>query len=148
MEEWKSAAHARYILWYHFVWTPKYRREMIRGEAVRSKIREVLREIEQRYDIEIKKVGIALDHLHLFLGAAPRYSPSEIANIIKSITAKELLRAFPWIREELWGGEFWEVGYAVRTVGDKVTAEIVKRYIEGHHKSSGHEPHEIQFELF
>jgi putative transposase len=32
----------------------------------------------------------------------------------------------------LWGGEFWEDGYFVRTVGDQVTAEVVKRYIQYH----------------
>jgi putative transposase len=30
------------------------------------------------------------------------------------------------------GGELWEDGYFVRTVGDKVTAEIIRRYIQYH----------------
>ena len=30
------------------------------------------------------------------------------------------------------GGELWEDGYFARTVGDKVTAEIIKRYIRYH----------------
>jgi len=32
----------------------------------------------------------------------------------------------------LWGGEFWEDGYFARTVGDKVTADLIKRYIKYH----------------
>jgi REP element-mobilizing transposase RayT len=27
----------------------------------------------------------------------------------------------------LWGGEFWEDGYFARTVGDKVTAEVIRK---------------------
>jgi len=32
--------------------------------------------------------------------------------------------------KQLWGGEFWEDGYFVRTVGDKVTAEVIRKYIK------------------
>ena len=35
-------------------------------------------------------------------------------------------------RQQLWGGEFWEEGYFARTVGDKVTAEVIKKYIRFH----------------
>ena len=38
----------------------------------------------------------------------------------------------PWVKRRLWGGELWEDGYFVRTVGDKVTAEIIRRYIQYH----------------
>ncbi|MDE3042934.1 MAG: transposase, partial [Nitrospirota bacterium] len=36
------------------------------------------------------------------------------------------------VRKQLWGGEFWEDGYFVRTVGDKVTADVIKKYIRFH----------------
>ena len=31
-------------------------------------------------------------------------------------------------------GEFWEDGYFARTVGDKVTAEVIKKYIRFHNE--------------
>lgn len=31
-----------------------------------------------------------------------------------------------------WGGECWEDGYFARTVGGKVTAEVLRRYIQQH----------------
>jgi len=33
---------------------------------------------------------------------------------------------------EMHGGEFWEDGYFARTVGDEVTTEVIRRYIEYH----------------
>ena len=33
------------------------------------------------------------------------------------------------MRERCWSRQLWESGYFVRTVGDKVTGEIVRRYI-------------------
>jgi putative transposase len=70
------------------------------------------------------------DHVHLFLSAPPRYSPAEIVQVIKSISGKMVFREFPEIKKQLWGGEFWSDGYFVRSVGDKVTSEIIRRYIK------------------
>jgi putative transposase len=49
--------------------------------------------------------------------------------ILKSISARELFARFPRLRRRLWGGQLWEDGYFVRSVGDAVPAEIIRRYI-------------------
>ena len=49
--------------------------------------------------------------------------------MLKNISASVIFREYPVMKQELWGGEFWEDGYFVRTVGDKVTAEVIKNYI-------------------
>lgn len=41
-----------------------------------------------------------------------------------------MLNEFPELRRHLWGGELWSDGYFVRTVGDKVTTEVIRRYIQ------------------
>ena len=43
-----------------------------------------------------------------------------------------IFREFPRVKRRLWGGELWEDGYFARTVGDKVTAEIIRTYIQHH----------------
>jgi putative transposase len=48
-------------------------------------------------------------------------------------------------RKPLWGGEFWEDGYFVHTVGDKVTAEVIRKYIQYHRTEK---ESELQFKLF
>ena len=62
----------------------------------------------------------------------PRYSISKIIGILKAISSKEIREEFLRVKKELWGGEFWEDGYFARTVGDKITAEVIKRYIKYH----------------
>jgi putative transposase len=52
--------------------------------------------------------------------------------MLKSISASEVFERFPGVKKELWGGEFWEDGYFARTVGDKITADLIKRYIKYH----------------
>ena len=52
--------------------------------------------------------------------------------MLKSISASVIFREYPEVKQELWGGEFWEDGYFVRTVGDKVTADVIRKYIKYH----------------
>ena len=68
--------------------------------------------------------------MHIFVGAAPRYAPSRIMQIIKSITAKNIFKKYPDIKKQLWGGHFWSDGGYIGTVGDGVTTDIIKRYVE------------------
>jgi putative transposase len=46
--------------------------------------------------------------------------------IIKSIAAKHMFKYFPEIRKELWGGQFWSDGGYIGTVGEGITAEIIR----------------------
>jgi putative transposase len=125
----KRTSHAVYDLKYHVVWVPKYRK-MILKENLANGIREVFAEIAERYEFEIDTTEVKDDHVHLFLSAPPRYSPAEIVQIIKSISAERVFNQFPEVKKQLWGGEFWSDGYFVRSVGDKVTSEIIRRYIK------------------
>ncbi len=68
--------------------------------------------------------------MHVFVGAAPQYSPSKIMRIIKSIIARELFIRYPEVKKQLWGGHFWSNGGYVGTIGDYVTADIVRKYID------------------
>jgi REP-associated tyrosine transposase len=108
----------------------KYRRKMLLQEDRISFLKWVLSEIEERYDIRFDTVGTDGDHVHLFIDAAPRYSPSEVFRIVKSITARQLFEKFPEIKRDLWGGEFWNDGGYIGTVGEGTTADIVRRYIQ------------------
>ena len=72
-------------------------------------------------------------------------SISEVVQRFKGKSAKEIFQYYPEVKKELWGGEFWEDGYSVRTVGDKVKKDIVKKYIQYHQK---HEKSPRQLKLF
>jgi len=128
----KRTSHAVYDLKYHLVWVPKYRKMILKGDLAK-RVREVFSEIAERYEFEIDTMEVKEDHVHLFLSAPPRYSPAGVVQIIKSISAKVVFKEFPEIKKQLWGGEFWSDGYFVRSVGDKVTSEVIRRYIKYQH---------------
>jgi putative transposase len=74
-------------------------------------------------------MSIDADHVHLFIHAPSKYAPSQIAQIMKSFSAREIFNEFPRLHKQLWAGKFWGDGYFVRSVGDNVTSEIIKQYI-------------------
>ena len=138
----QASAHAVYAWQSHIVWTPKYRKAVLVGESAQA-VQDFFAQIAEAYAMEIDTMEVMEDHVHLLLSAPPRYAPARIGQILKSISARELLARCPRLRRQLWGGQLWEDGYFVRSVGDAVTAEIIRRYIR-YQKS----PQNIQLHLF
>ncbi|MBI2558281.1 transposase [Candidatus Woesearchaeota archaeon] len=57
----------------------------------------ILAEIEKRYFLNPETIGFDEYHVHMLMQAAPRYSPSRVVQIVKSITAREIFNKFPEI---------------------------------------------------
>ena len=127
----KRTSHAVYDLKYHIVWIPKYRKMILKGD-LGKRLKMIFQEIAERYEFEIDVMEVKDDHVHLFLSAPPRYSPARVVQVMKSISAKMVFKEFPEVKKQLWGGEFWSDGYFVRSVGDKVTSDLIRRYIKYH----------------
>jgi len=77
---------------------------------------DTCKEITKRYEINFLEIGSDGDHIHFLIQSTPIMSPSQIANIVKSITAKEMFRLYPEVKKKLWGGNLWSGGYFVSTV--------------------------------
>ena len=139
----RRAKHAVYDLKYHLAWIPKYRKHIL-GKEVSDYLREVFRQIAEEYGFGIDTLEVMEDHVHIFVEAPPKYSPAQVVQIMKSISAREVFKRFPKLRKELWAGELWNDGYFVRSVGDKVTADIIRKYIE----YQTHEDDSAQLRMF
>ncbi len=125
-----KASHSVFKIRYHIVLVVKYRKSLLNGD-VQQCIKQTMKGITERYNIVIDEIGFDQDHIHVFCGASPRYSPSQITGIIKSITARQIFNNFPKLKQqELWGGEFWSDGKYIATVGEEVNEKIIKRYIQ------------------
>ena len=126
--ELRRTKHAVYDLKYHLVWVPKYRAQVLGGEVSRY-LKEVFQRIAEEYEFHIDTMEVMEDHVHVFIEAAPSYSPAQVVQILKSISAREVYRKFPAMRKAMWSGKIWSDGYFVRSVGDKVTADVIRQYI-------------------
>jgi putative transposase len=111
------------------VFVLKYRKCLI-DSKIFDYIIQILSGISERYYLNFQAVGCERDHLHILVEAAPRYSPSEVMQICKSITAKQLFKKFPELEEERWGGHLWSEGGHIDTVGDGYDVKAMEQYIK------------------
>ena len=148
MSEYVDKSHNVSVLLYHFVCPVKYRR-VVFIEAVDQTLKEICLEISQRYEIEFIEIGADKDHVHFLIQSIPTMSPSKIIQAVKSITATEILRLHPEVKEQLWGGEFWTKGYYVNTVGRHGDENTIQAYVQSQGKENEYEQlHKKQLWLF
>ncbi len=124
----RHASHCTYRIRYHIVFVLKYRKNLLSLEIF-DFVKRICNDIELRYYFHFDALGSDGDHLHMVVEGAPRYAPSNIMQICKSILAKQVFKQFPELREELWGGEFWSDGGHIDTVGDGKGLEAIKKYV-------------------
>ena len=139
----KRTKHAVYDLKYHMVWIPKYSKQIF-SQELSEYAKDVFNKIAEQYEFTIDTMEVMEDHVHKFVEAPPGYSPARVVQIMKSFSAREIFKQFPDFKKQLWAGELWNDGYFVRSVGDKVTADIIRRYIE----YQAHETDSVQLNMF
>ena len=72
MRDWKSQAHVKWECKYHIVWVPKYRRKVLYGK-VRTRTREIIRDLCGQKGVEIVEGNVRKDHIHLCLSIPPKF---------------------------------------------------------------------------
>ncbi len=128
MARYLHKSHNVSVLLYHLVCPAKYRR-VVFDASVDIVLKEACLEIAKRYEIVFLEIGTDGDHVHFLLQCVPRYSPTTIVRLIKSLTAREILARCPQVKKKLWGGEFWSDGYFISTVGLHANAETISKYV-------------------
>jgi putative transposase len=88
--EYRYGSHTVFNIEYHFVWVTKYRYHMLQGD-VALRVRELVRQTCEAFEIQILSGVVSKDHVHIFVSAPPTMAPSEIIRRIKGRTASKLL---------------------------------------------------------
>ena len=127
MRSYRKGSHTVYLCHYHFVFIPKYRKPVLRGDIGR-RLRELIRDICKALEVDIVQGHIRPDHVHLLLSAPPNLAPSRVMQAIKGKTSHRLMRDFRSLNKEFWGRHLWARGYFVATSGN-VTDEMIAKYI-------------------
>ena len=124
----EHACHCTYRIRYHMVFVIKYRKDLLYDKQILF-LKTILQELGERYWFKFDAIGMEENHFHVVVGAAPRYAPSRVMQIIKSITAREFFKQYPEVRKQLWGGELWTDGGHIDTVSEYGGLEKIKKYV-------------------
>ena len=92
-------------------------------------IKQACLEIAKRYDVHFLEIGTDKDHVHFLIQSVPTMPPQRIAQIVKSITAKQVFLHAPEVKEKLWGGAFWTRDYFMNTVSRNGSETTIAKYV-------------------
>ncbi len=129
MSEYIHKSHNVTVLIYHLVFPAKHRR-VVFDDDVDDVLKEVCIDIEKRYQVAFLEIGTDKDHVHFLVQSVPTYSVTKIVTMIKSLTAREVLKRCPQVKKKLWGGEFWTDGYFATTVGKHGNEDAIGNYVK------------------
>jgi putative transposase len=94
----RKSAHAIYKTEYHLVWIPRYWRKIF-VKGVKEYAEKILSHIpELDPDIEVVKLNIQEDHVHMVVVIPPRIAVADAIQFIKTQSAKKLKAKFPFIK--------------------------------------------------
>lgn len=122
----KSNNNIVYSCKYHIVFCPKYRRKVL-VNGVDTRLKELVSEICQEYQIDLLEMEIMPDHVHLLLEVDPQFGIHKAVKFIKGRTSRVLRQEFKWLTTKL--PSLWTNSYFCSTVGG-APLEVVKQYIE------------------
>ncbi|PIP37274.1 MAG: IS200/IS605 family transposase [Desulfobacterales bacterium CG23_combo_of_CG06-09_8_20_14_all_52_9] len=129
----RKSAHSIYKTEYHLVWIPRYRRKVfVRG--VKEYAEKVLSHVpELNPDIEVIKLNVQEDHVHMVVVIPPKYAVARVVQYIKSKSAKALKAKFPFLQKVYISGEgIWSRGYCVSGIG--LNEKEILAYVEHQEK--------------
>ena len=129
----RKSAHAIYKTEYHLVWIPRYRRKVF-VKGVKEYAEKLLSHIpELDPDIEVVKLNVQEDHVHLVVVIPPKYAVARAVQHIKSQSAKALEAKFPFLKKVYFTREgIWSRGYCVSCIG--LDEKEILAYVEHQEK--------------
>lgn len=119
-----------FLINYHFVFCPRYRRKIFLISDVEKRFKELVKIKCKELEIEIIEIECDKDHVYMFLNCLPTLSPSDIMQQIKGYTSKILREEFVELSKM---PSLWTRSYFVSTVGN-VCSETIKKYVENQKK--------------
>jgi len=111
---------------YHVIFCPKYRRKVL-VDGVDKRLKNIIIEFATEHDVEIVKLEIMPDHVHLLCEVNPQFGIHKFVKWIKGHSSRMLREEFPWLKSKL--PTLWTNSYFVSTVGG-APLEVIKQYIE------------------
>lgn len=130
-KRWKYSKTCVYNCGYHLIWCPKYRKRVL-VDGVDKRLKELLLEKAKDIHVEIERMEVMPDHVHLFIHTVPTNPAHHVIGQLKGYTSRILRKEFPWLKTRL--PSLWTRSYYVETVGH-ISEQTIKKYIEDQKKN-------------
>lgn len=122
-----------YNLKFHVVICVKYRKKLL-NNVYEKFLLNYFTEQSKRFDVKILEFNTDKDHVHLLIETKPNFNIISYIKALKGGSARAIIKQYPEIRKELYGGAFWNPSYFISTVSDTLESDI-RKYIQNQKKS-------------
>jgi putative transposase len=132
MDPTRSFSHAYGCCQYHVVLVPYKRFKMFARADIKARLEAIFLSIAIKHRFEVKAQEVMEDHVHLFVNILPSQSISQVIQLLKGSSSRQLRLVFP----ELDGYSqchLWSAGKFFRPISE-VNEETIKHYIESSQK--------------
>ena len=133
MSEFSKLSHTIYECKYHIVFCPKYRYRILQGDLAEYCKSQIYFLCRQKDKIEILELNIQVDHIHIVVSIAPKYSVSTFMGFLKGKLALKLFESYEKLSKRYWGRHLWSRGYCVSTIG--LNEDQIRKYVKWQEKN-------------
>ena len=123
----RKTRHSKYNINYHLVWLPKTRMKILTS-PFKEHLESTVKRVCAWNNWNPLALQVMPDHVHFFVSAQPKWSPSKIVQSLKAWTSRDLRERFASIRKTRYTSDLWSRGFYCGTAGH-VSAEQVARYV-------------------
>lgn len=125
----KSHYHCVYKLTYHLVLVTKYRKKCFTS-AMLDRLKEIVNDLCQKWEIELLDFNGESDHVHLLLDTHPNIVLSKFINNLKTVTSRLIRKEFASHLASYYPNPvLWTRAYCLLTTGG-ATTDTIKQYVE------------------
>ncbi|MCL1819586.1 MAG: IS200/IS605 family transposase [Oscillospiraceae bacterium] len=129
--DYTSRNHSKYCLMCHLIFVCKYRKKLL--SVFGTQVKKLLCDIAEENDIEIMKMEVDKDHIHILISYSSTKSILEIVRLFKQISTYRIWRQYDndkYLRKHFWKEQtFWSDGYFACSIG-QVSKDIIEKYIQ------------------
>ena len=125
MERYNKNNKSVFLLGYHIVWCPKYRRGILLGE-IRNRLEQIIKEVTCEKRGKILAMEVMPDHVHLCISLPPDVAPHMFVKSVKGRSSNNLRKEFTSLMKM---PSLWTRSYFISSFGD-VSTDTVLEYVK------------------
>ncbi|MGP9017940.1 IS200/IS605 family transposase [Streptomyces sp. BR1] len=121
----------RHVICYlhaHLVFVTRYRRDVFTDDML-TRCEEIMRDVCERFDAELREFNGEEDHVHLLVHYAPKLSLSKLVNSLKGVSSRYLRQEYTGTTNQAITHGLWAPSYFAGSCGG-ASLQVVKDYVE------------------
>lgn len=128
MNEYFKGRHSTTKLVAHFIFTTRYRRELLTPKILED-LGIIFTDICDKRSCKLLEFNGESDHVHVLVQYPPSLSISDMVNVFKAISSRRIRKQHEELTAQAKKGVLWSRAYFACSAGG-ATIEVLKRYIE------------------